>query len=304
LVFRDGVHQVGVIPKHDRAGGDMIDEDPDLDRRYRAPRVFGPLPGPRNIPLSQRGAAGGPEQITTSLSVSLDADPAELSRLLPPDTRLAGRAVLTVTATRFENVSWLAGRGYAILAVTFPVTSAGAGPGEADFLAVLWENLADPITTGREELGFPKLFADIHAEFSATSGAGAHASWDGFRFCDLMARDLRKAPPDGPAEAPARGTLVHRFVPALGSPGRADIDQLVHYPPAAGAPALDEVLSGTGRFSFHHATFADVPVQYPVINALAALSLGSTGPARLTRTIGTPGASTPRTLGGSTEAPR
>jgi len=29
------------------------------------------------------------------------------------------------------------------------------------FLAVMWENLADPIITGRGEIGQPKLFADI-----------------------------------------------------------------------------------------------------------------------------------------------
>lgn len=237
--------------------------------------------------------------------MSLAADPAELARLLPPDTRLSGAPALTVTATRFENLLWLAGRGYPILTVTFPVEYVGDGdPVEGRYLAVLWEGLADPVTTGREELGFPKLFADIRApgvdDVSATGGVDAHASWDGFRFLDLTADGLRAVSPGEAASAP--GTLVHRFVPSLGEPDRADMDQLVFHPRARSKLTVTDLRSGTGRFTFHHARFADVPVQYPVINALAGLSLGSTGPATLTRTTAAPGSGSggtaPRLLGG------
>jgi hypothetical protein len=31
---------------------------------------------------------------------------------------------------------------------------------EGDFVAVMWESLAEPIIPGREEIGLPKLFAD------------------------------------------------------------------------------------------------------------------------------------------------
>lgn len=288
----------------------MIDDDPDLERRYRSPRAFGPMPGPRNIPFSQRDGAGRPDEVTTSLSVSLEADPAELVRLLPPETQLSA-ATLTVTATRFENLLWLAGRGYPILTVTIPIEYVGDADGDAvrgRYLAVLWEGLADPITTGREELGFPKLFADIRAPRIAdvsAAGVDADASWDGFRFLDMTADGLHDVPPS--EAAPAMGTLVHRYVPALGAPGHADIDHLVYHPRAGGGakrPTVTHLRRGIGRFSFHHARFADVPVQYPVINALAALSLGATGLATLTRTTAAPGnvpgAAAPRLLGGTT----
>ncbi len=283
----------------------MIDDDPDLERRYRAPRAFGPMPGPRNVPFSRRAGAG--DEVTTSLSVSLGADPAELTRLLPPDTRLVGAAVLTVTATRFENLRWLAGRGYPILTVTFPVEYVGGtddDPLVGRYLAVLWEGLADPVTTGREELGFPKLFADIRAplldDVSASGGVDAEASWDGFRFTDLSAEGLRDVPPDGSATPP--GTLVHRFVPALGARDGADIDHLVYHPRSRNPRVtVTHLRRGTGRFAFHHARFEDSPVQYPVVNALAALTLGATGPATLTRTTAAPGNApgtvTPRALG-------
>ena len=60
------------------------------------------------------------------------------------------------------EIEWLAGRGYNTLGVTFPVVFQGKrdraiGP----FLLVLWENLADPILTGREQLGYSKIYCEL-----------------------------------------------------------------------------------------------------------------------------------------------
>ncbi len=283
----------------------MIDESPELAPRYRSPRAFGPMPGPRNIPASQRGLAGHPDEVTTSLSVTLAADPTGLERLW-----LSGVAEVTVTVTRFEHLLWLAGRGYPILTVTVPVTYQGETADdnvEGRYLAVLWEGLADPVTTGREELGFPKLPADIAAPrvdyISATGAVAASAAWDGFRFLDVSVEELHDAPAaDG---APPRGTIVHRYVPSVVEPGRADVDQLVYHPfrPGSTHPELTHRLTGTGRFAFRHAQFVDSPVQYPVVNALAALSLSASGPATLTRSVAEPGSTAgsfaPRLLAGT-----
>src|SRR5262245_29396614 len=58
------------------------------------------------------------------------------------------------------------------------------------FLAVMWENLADPIITGRGEIGQPKLFAEI-PELRIVGGTyHCEASWMGFRFLDLQATEL------------------------------------------------------------------------------------------------------------------
>jgi len=63
------------------------------------------------------------------------------------------------------------------------------------FLAVVWENLADPIITGRGEIGHPKLHAEI-AEPCLSDGAQiCAAGWMGFRFLDLTVSEVRDAPP-------------------------------------------------------------------------------------------------------------
>ena len=62
---------------------------------------------------------------------------------------------MTVAATYMKEIAWLAGRGYNTLGVSFPATFTGEEDEvTGNFLTVLWENLTDPIITGREELGF------------------------------------------------------------------------------------------------------------------------------------------------------
>jgi hypothetical protein len=71
------------------------------------------------------------------------------------------------------GIDWLAGRGYTMIQLWWPA----AYDGRRDqvmgrFLAGIWENLADPIITGRGEIGQPKLFAETpYAELADGSSA-------------------------------------------------------------------------------------------------------------------------------------
>jgi len=81
------------------------------------------------------------------------------------------------------------GRGYTMIHVWWPVIC------ERDevtgrFLAVMWENLADPIITGRGEIGQPKLFAEIPDWRLVDGTYCCEASWLGLRFLDLRATEL------------------------------------------------------------------------------------------------------------------
>src|SRR5579883_2609363 len=131
--------------------------------RYRMPVVFGPAPGPRQ---KADGTPWKPEETGTMscqwLAVSYLTRAAQLERLLPPGFALRGDPVLTVSLSFFDKLYWLAGRGYGIVIVDFPVTYNGRSEViEGTFCPVLWEGIPDAILTGREELGFPKLFGDI-----------------------------------------------------------------------------------------------------------------------------------------------
>lgn len=239
---------------------------------HRMPTAFGPAPGPRNVPDGVELPAG-PERRTT-LAFTVEVHPDDLKPLLPRGAVPAAPR-LTVKVQKLENLRWLAGRGYNIVSVSLPMTWRNR---EGDYLAVLWENLAEPIVTGRDELGFPKLFADIEApSLREATDLGARASWDGTTFFVATAGALTDLPPP----SPARAVVTHRYLPAVGRLHTADVDQMTVTEPAgpAGSAPLTVVhsASGPGRFAFHPVTWQQHPVQYPVINSLAGIR--QTGPA-------------------------
>src|SRR5437763_15317598 len=78
------------------------------------------------------------------------------------------------------------------------------------FLAVVWENLADPIITGRGEVGQPKLYAEI-AEPRLWDGTQlCTAGWMGFPFLDLTASELRDTP-SSPTKSRSDGRLMLKY---------------------------------------------------------------------------------------------
>ena len=97
-----------------------------------------------------------------SVAASFLTDVALLERHLPDGFALAGEPVVTVEFHYMTGIDWLAGRGYTMIDVGWPATFAGRqDKATGRFLAVVWENLADPIITGRGEIGHPKLYAEI-----------------------------------------------------------------------------------------------------------------------------------------------
>ena len=101
----------------------MSPDRPELEKKYRQPRVFGALPGPRNVPLDKRNLPDNMTVVTVSASALTDA--AALGELLPPRCRLHGDPVLTVSIAYLRNIGWLAGRGYNIVSVDFPIAFDG-----------------------------------------------------------------------------------------------------------------------------------------------------------------------------------
>ncbi|MFT4266165.1 MAG: acetoacetate decarboxylase family protein [Xenophilus sp.] len=256
----------------------MLSDDPELKPQFRMPRVFGALPGPRNVPASRRGLRNN--QHSMSLLVSFDTDGDALAQLLPPGCQLDGPPVVTVSLTYLSSIGWLAGRGYSILVVGFPIrhTTASGEVLLGKFVPVVWENLADPIITGRDELGWSKLYADIPPAVIVGDGYHGRALWDGFKFFDIAVRDAQEAPLLQPA---MEGSFHYKYVPTTGGGGSADVDYLEYAPPGVSATGyggmeITRTLRGTGSVAFHRAAWEDVPFQYPIINALASLPVKGT----------------------------
>lgn len=251
----------------------MKPDDPNLKPQYRMPRVFGALPGPRNVPKDKQHLPNNQRNLTLSVTALTDAG--GLSELLPPGCVLKGEPLLTVTITYMSNIGWLAGHGYAMLSVGFSIAHSARVRGmlSGSFKPVLWENLADPIVTGREELGFAKLYADLPPPLIVGDRCTAVAAWQNFRFFDLEIADLADA--TIPAARP-EGSFHYKYVPKTGALTEGDVEYLEYAPPEAGATGYSALRTtrfrqGSGRFAFHRARWEDVPFQYPIINALADL---------------------------------
>jgi hypothetical protein len=257
---------------------------------YRMPVSFGPAPGPRNLPAEQRHRRY--EKRTLTLTISALTDAIALARMLPPGFTVATPASIEVSLMVLSNVGWLAGRGYNILIVRIPARWKGQEQVSGYFVPVLWENMADPILTGREELGWPKIFADIQAEAVEGGAWRARASWDGFAFFEMRVGDWVEAP-EPPAPQPM---MFHKYLPRTGEWGEADIDQFTVTGPDGARPGVESAMTGQGSFAFHRARWEDMPTQYPIVNALAALPLETIGPALLVRTSGGGDASGQRRL--------
>jgi len=241
-------------------------------RIYRMPTHFGPAPGPRQLP---DGVVPDPKHSPRRLSVAASflTDAALLARHLPEGFALAGEPVVTVEFHYMTEIDWLAGRGYTMIEVSWPATFTGRQhKASGRFLAVIWENLADPIITGRGEIGHPKLYAEI-AEPRRWDGAQiCTAGWMGFRFLDLTVSELRDAPPS-PTKPGSDGTLMLKYVPRTGAWGETDVYQVTLTPADNPDRTIERHQLGVGAVRFHRAAWSDLPTIHHVVNALAELPI-------------------------------
>jgi acetoacetate decarboxylase len=239
-------------------------------RIYRMPTHFGPAPGPRQLPDGlDADPDHKPKRMTVAASFLTDAT--SLDRHLPEHFLLAGEPVVTVEFHYLTDVDWLAGRGYTMVHVSWPAMFTGARDRAiGKFLAVVWENLADPIITGRDEIGHPKLYADVPAPRSLSGTQLCEAGWMGFRFLELAVGDLVEAPVQS-APNSSDGTLMLKYKPHTGEWGEADVCEVTLTPSYDPHVTVQRRYTGDAGLRFNRATWSDLPTMAHVINALADL---------------------------------
>jgi len=239
-------------------------------RIYRMPTHFGPAYGPRQLPDD---VVVDPKRSrrTLSLTASFLTDPAALERHLPEGFALAGEPVVTVESHHMTDIDWLAGRGYTMIWVSWPATFTGSRDrATGKFLAVVWENLADPIITGRDEIGHPKLYADIEEPRRWNGTQICTAGWMGFRFLELEVSQLHEADQVQQGAA-SDGTLMLKYKPRTGAWGETDLCQVTLTPAGDPDRHIEHHQAGAGTVRFHKASWSDLPTMHHVVNALAAL---------------------------------
>jgi hypothetical protein len=244
-----------------------------LDRhgqRHRMPVVFGPSTGPRQGPEGRGYDYSDAPRTTAGISFLTEAG--ALQALLPPGCDLDGEPVVTVEHTELRELEWLAGRAYSMLGVRFPVVFEGKtdrvrGP----FLCVLWENRPEPIISGREELGFAKLYCELPTPRVVRSEHVWVAAWDNHVFATLTLSGLKDASPAAPAVR-VDGMLHHRYLPRLGEPGFAEVEQMV-ISPASAKMRIVSYREGTPSLEFVRSSWEQLPTMHSIVNTLADLPI-------------------------------
>lgn len=256
----------------------------------RMPVHFGSMPGPRQDADGRpHDWTGNPERIV--YSVSFMTERASLRAILPDCFELDGEPVVTVEIQQLRNLAWLAGRGYDTLGVKFPARFEGnRDRARGSFLAVLWENLADPIISGREELGYNKLYCEIHPARRLVDRHLLSAGWLGHPFFEMEIGDLSEvtaatAPRPASDDATLAGTLHHKYIPATGDWSAADADYPVLTPPQSGVEGV-EAWHGSGSVRFLPAGWSDLPTLHHIVNRLAVLPQIAPAGASIVRSIG------------------
>jgi len=262
----------------------------DPDKMYYMPTHFGPRTGPRQGPDGRKFECID-NPLGTAYSVSFLTNGQQLEAFLPPGFSLDGEPVVTVFSNHMTEIEWLAGRGYNVLGVSFPVRFSGEQDQvRGSFLTVLWENLTDPILTGREEIGFSKIYCELPPPTHLRGEYHLIASWLGFKFLDIHLLDLRELSPEEiqvrAASATRDGTLHYKYMPRTGEWGRADVAYPVLTPAANSNQRILEQHVGSGRIQFHPARWEDLPTQYNIVNAFADLEILEYRGASLTKTVG------------------
>jgi hypothetical protein len=274
------------------------------------------MPGPRQT------SEGSNHQSSTSSSSSIKArikfkTSATLLRTLFPNSSYRFGKPDTVALASFsvetlENMAWLGGGSYDLLAFYIHDVEYTTRTGETlhgSYCPVMFENLTDPILSGREELGYPKLYSDISiTERNKGDGDGhssnvveARIAWRGAEWATLRWQGLRDSIPPKPASAktgesgssPAtngavprakmndtpheEGMIVHKCIPASDGADRAKHRADAEYD--VFIPALESEGTRTrrvrkaehGEFKFQDLGFQKLPTLHHIVSRLAEI---------------------------------
>lgn len=271
------------------------------DVYWRMPIAFGPFPGPRQDAAGRRRLADGPSRQFTTASIKFKTSRTFLESILPA-SQFSFKAHDTVATasfsiTRLSKMAWLGGEGYTHFGLYVHGVQYTKKDGSSilgTYLPVLFESLTDPIVSGREELGMPKLFCDIEMQ-NLTNSCRVTASWRGATFAEFALPDLKEDDAQtehgtigGEADY---GILTYRYIPAVGEPGKADAEYACVVPHEEESKVQKSTVKAVARSNkatikidaldwdalptLHHVTavLAEIPI-YEVVSAKVVEGVG------------------------------
>jgi hypothetical protein len=265
-------------------------------QRWRSPVGFGPAPGPRQ-PLGmqhndadvQKNREPTPETSST-YAMRFRTSRTYLQSLLPPGFSFVSPATVcqaTLSCKTLNGMAWLGGKGYSLVMLELHGIVYVKRNGErvfGSFVPVVFENLADPVITGRDELGMPKLYSDMLFH-TAAGDMEVTLAWGGTTFgkisfhglsdavVDNVVNEAAPKGPPGPPPPPEIGQFVWRYVPSVGNLGKPDAE----YPVLLPKPNVDAQSAAKthkfdqANFEFNAGDWKSLPTLHNITRVLSEI---------------------------------
>jgi len=212
----------------------------------------------------------------TTIAIRYLTDGVQLRQYLPHPYQLDGPPVVTVTYSMNRGINWLAGGQYNIVGLTVRATYLGERDRvSGDYALVLWENLTDPILTGREIQGIPKIYGDIEDHRTFNGVMGTSLSSRGKTLLEIEAADLTEMEPTALEQLRAHGAdgrlLGWKYIPNE-TASRPVVSYATEFPVST---RYSQAWSATGRLQWHPQVWAENPTQAHIVNAMHSLPVES-----------------------------
>ena len=209
---------------------------------WRMPIAFGPMPGPRQTTLGE--ARKATQSTFTTASIKFKTSRTILQNLFPKNNssfrfKSPGTiAYASFSQTTLNKMEWLGGSGYKHIGLYIHGVEYVKKDGDiisGTYMPILFESLTDPIVSGREELGMPKLYTSIDI-YRREKSYRINTGWEGANWGNFVLGDLEEA--DAALESGKisgeddDGILVYRYIPCVGreNKGKAEAEYPVFVP--------------------------------------------------------------------------
>lgn len=240
----------------------------DPSKYYRMPLAMGPIfDRKKDLKLAYPQAE--------ALAFQYLTDPESLAALLPDCYRPGKEPLVTVVFSQYNGLSFMSGGGYRMATVMVSTRFDGKQDHlEGDYILVMFENDTWPIIGGREDLGVPKIYADISNLKILPDG---HLRWEASQAGHLLF-GLDVPPMKGQMgvvrtftsrQINSRPYLGYKYIPSFEGPPDADYPTVIHM-----QTKLEKLWMGKKAvLRFGMARYEDIGVVRNLLDTLATLTI-------------------------------
>lgn len=263
---------------------------------FRMPLGYGPFPGPRQSATGAYPVPGWDKATSTTCAVVFKAPKEQLASFLPSPCfyiEAPGEfAYASISFTRLEQLPWLAGRGYnhCGLYIHNVVCRGKEETVYGKYLSVLFENRADPITSGREELGYAKVYSSLDEVTNEGGNWTLQIGWEGTVFGEIKLKDLvSKTNKNDEFDSffEAKDILHYKYIPKTGSPGVADVEYPTVSPIPSPPTTAPKVLhTQNAKLEFKAFGFNELPTLSHIATKWAEIEIAEIVGAKMSTVLG------------------